>query len=159
LEWNRCGTTKVVPCYKAAARRIGAYTAVEIESIWQEGFSMSRWFKSEMTEKQRLRWKKRRKRGEVIYVLSVMFVTSASVCAFHMAHGAYVDHVPLEKLLWDAIWPTVDAAFSGFIGGIWEWHSTEKRYLRAKKQNPTNNEISLNSSDCLQRGTLNGNEY
>jgi hypothetical protein len=112
--------------------------------------------KSPMSENQRLRWEKTRKRGEGTYCLLSALLVGAIAFIVRGYSDLFVHHLSMTQLFFDSIKPVVIGAGGGLFSGFWEWHSNEDRYIRAMQQNPPN-EINLNGSDYLRGGKLNGN--
>ena len=102
----------------------------------QEGFSMSRWFKSEMTEKQRQLWEKTRTRGKAHFVLTrgvlgwggFMFIFMTCMHIFDSQGKIDWPFVIISLLIWP---------LGGYGFGLWMWRWAESRFHSADEPNST----------------------
>jgi hypothetical protein len=120
---------------------------------------MATWLKREMTETQRKSWEKTRQRGEVWYVLIAAFIGGATICASRLIFDAQIRKLPTDQIVWHLLEPVLSGAFAGFVTGVWDWHSNERRYQRTKDQQNSTFAVSPVGSDDSQRGMLNGRSY
>jgi hypothetical protein len=79
-------------------------------------------------------WANTRKRGVERYVIRDVLICGVSMCFISLWQDVHVQHFSINKALVDCIEPTITACVGGFFAGLWEWHRSEERYLRAMTQ-------------------------